>query len=82
MEVEVEPADLRPEAKLGEDLGLDSLDGVDHVVALEQAINRDALNFENTVDERILELLDASNPARRMARRFGSRWRPVHRWCP
>lgn len=38
-EFEVEPADLRPEAKLNEDLGLDSLDGVDMVVAIEKAFH-------------------------------------------
>ncbi len=35
-EFEVEEENLRPEAQLGEDLGLDSLDGVDLVVALEK----------------------------------------------
>jgi acyl carrier protein len=35
-EFEVEEGDLRPEAELAEDLGLDSLDGVDLVVALEK----------------------------------------------
>jgi len=36
-EFEAEPEQLRPEAKLREDLGMDSLDGVDLVVALEMA---------------------------------------------
>jgi acyl carrier protein len=36
-EFEVEPEKLRPEAQLRQDLGLDSLDGVDLVVALEVA---------------------------------------------
>lgn len=36
-EFEVEPDALREDALLGEDLGLDSLDGVDLVVALEKA---------------------------------------------
>lgn len=36
-EFEVEEQDLRPAARLGEDLGLDSLDGVDLVVALEKS---------------------------------------------
>lgn len=36
-EFEVEPEALRPDARLGEDLGLDSLDGVDMVVAIEKA---------------------------------------------
>ncbi len=36
-EFEVDEAKLTPDARLGEDLGLDSLDGVDLVVALEKA---------------------------------------------
>ena len=36
-EFEVEEQNLRPAALLGEDLGLDSLDGVDLVVALEKS---------------------------------------------
>ncbi len=36
-EFEVDEGKLIPEARLGEDLGLDSLDGVDLVVALEKA---------------------------------------------
>ena len=36
-EFEVEADSLRPDSLLGEDLGLDSLDGVDLVVALEKA---------------------------------------------
>jgi len=36
-EFEAEEEQLRPEAKLREDLGLDSLDGVDLVIALEVA---------------------------------------------
>lgn len=35
-EFEVDPESIAPEAQLGEDLGLDSLDGVDLVVALEK----------------------------------------------
>ena len=38
-EFEVEPAQLRPEAQLAEDLDLDSLDGVDLVVALEKTFS-------------------------------------------
>lgn len=38
-EFEVDPDKLRPEARLGEDLDLDSLDGVDLVVALEKAFH-------------------------------------------
>ncbi len=36
-EFELDPALIRPEARLREDLGLDSLDGVDLIVALEKA---------------------------------------------
>ena len=36
-EFECDPAALQPEAKLNEDLGLDSLDGVDLVVASEKS---------------------------------------------
>ena len=36
-EFELDPADLKPEATLFDDLGLDSLDMVDMVIALEQA---------------------------------------------
>ncbi len=35
-EFELDPSELKPEAKLYEDLGLDSLDAVDMVVALEK----------------------------------------------
>ncbi|MBF0196681.1 MAG: acyl carrier protein [Planctomycetes bacterium] len=35
-EFEVEASIINPESKLGEDLGLDSLDGVDLVVAVEK----------------------------------------------
>lgn len=36
-EFELDPADMTPEARFKDDLGLDSLDAVDMVVALEQA---------------------------------------------
>ena len=38
-EFELEASKIVPEAKLREDLGLDSLDGVDLIVALEKALN-------------------------------------------
>ena len=38
-EFEVEPGALRPEARLADDLDLDSLDGVDLVVALEKTFS-------------------------------------------
>ncbi len=37
-EFELAPDALKPEARLREDLGLDSLDGVDLIVALEKAL--------------------------------------------
>ena len=36
-EFELDPQDVRPEARLGEDLELDSLDRVDLIVTLEKA---------------------------------------------
>lgn len=36
-EFELEPADVRPQADLYDDLGLDSLDAIDLVVAIERA---------------------------------------------
>lgn len=36
---EVEPSLLKPESRLSEDIGLDSLDGVDLVVAIEEKFN-------------------------------------------
>ena len=38
-EFELEPAKMTPEARLKEDLGLDSLDAVDMVIVLESAFN-------------------------------------------
>lgn len=38
-EFEVDPEDITAEALLGEDLGMDSLDGVDLVVALEKTFS-------------------------------------------
>lgn len=38
-EFELDPAQMRPEARFKEDLGLDSLDAVDMVIALEQAFS-------------------------------------------
>lgn len=35
-EFELDGADLKPETRLGEDLGLDSLDGVDLIAAMER----------------------------------------------
>lgn len=39
-EFELEPEDMKPEAHLYKDLGLDSLDAVDLVIVLEQAFSR------------------------------------------
>jgi acyl carrier protein len=38
-EFELDPAAITPEARMREDLGLDSLDAVDLVVALERQLN-------------------------------------------
>jgi acyl carrier protein len=38
-EFELEPAKITPEARMREDLGLDSLDAVDLIVALEKALS-------------------------------------------
>jgi acyl carrier protein len=38
-EFELEPGKIVPEARLREELGLDSLDGVDLIVALEKALS-------------------------------------------
>ncbi|MDR2945543.1 MAG: phosphopantetheine-binding protein [Candidatus Adiutrix sp.] len=38
-EFELEPAQMRPEARIKEDLGLDSLDVVDMVIVLESAFD-------------------------------------------
>ncbi|NPA73051.1 MAG: acyl carrier protein [Gammaproteobacteria bacterium] len=53
-EFELDPEDLKPEANLYEDLGLDSLDAVDMVVALEKAFgmkftNQEALREVRTI---------------------------------
>ena len=60
-EFELEASSLKPEAKLYEDLGLDSLDAVDMVVALEKAFSvkfkdQEALRAIRTVQD-IVELL-------------------------
>ncbi len=39
-EFELEPEDMKPEAHLYKDLGLDSLDAVDMVIVLEKAFSR------------------------------------------
>ena len=45
-EFDVEEGDLRPEAHFGEDLGLDSLDGIDLVVALEREFKEAAVKIK------------------------------------
>jgi acyl carrier protein len=42
---DVEEADMRPEARLGDDLGLDSLDGIDLVVAIEKEFKKSRLTI-------------------------------------
>ncbi len=60
-EFELDPAQLVPEATLYEDLGLDSLDAVDMVVALEKAFamkltNEESIRTVRTIDD-LLRLL-------------------------
>ncbi|NTV13271.1 MAG: acyl carrier protein [Desulfobulbaceae bacterium] len=55
-EFELDPAKLTPEATLYDDLGLDSLDAVDLVVALEKAFsiklaNEEAVRSVRTMDD-------------------------------
>jgi acyl carrier protein len=38
-EFEIDPASIKPEARMREDLGLDSLDAVDLIVALEKQLH-------------------------------------------
>lgn len=45
-EFDVEEDDLKPEAQFGEDLGLDSLDGIDLVVALEREFKEAAVKIK------------------------------------
>jgi len=55
-EFELEPAQLVPEATLYDDLGLDSLDAVDMVVAMEKSFgvklaNEEAIKAVRTMDD-------------------------------
>lgn len=54
-EFELEPARLTPEATLYDDLGLDSLDAVDLVVALEKAFTVKLANEEAVRSVRTME---------------------------
>lgn len=54
-EFELDPADLVPEATLFDDLGLDSLDMVDMVIALEHAFKIKIRDEEEIRKIRILE---------------------------
>ncbi|MGD8387030.1 MAG: phosphopantetheine-binding protein [Desulfobacteraceae bacterium] len=54
-EFELDPADLVPEATLFEDLGLDSLDMVDMVIALEHTFKIKIRDEEEIRKIRILE---------------------------
>lgn len=49
-EFELDPADMKPEANLYEELGLDSLDAVDMVVVLESAF-KFKIREEDTIRE-------------------------------
>jgi len=54
-EFELDPADLVPEATLFDDLGLDSLDMVDMVIALEHAFKIKIRDEEEIRKIRVLE---------------------------
>ncbi|MFC1523186.1 acyl carrier protein [Thermodesulfobacteriota bacterium] len=61
-EFELDPAKLLPEATLYDDLGLDSLDAVDMVVALEKSFgmkmtNQEAMRAVRTLDDLIKTII-------------------------
>lgn len=58
-EFELDPELLKPEAHFADDLGLDSLDAVDMVVALEQAFGRKLRDNEAMREIRYLKDLHA-----------------------
>lgn len=61
-EFELDPELLKPEATLFDDLGLDSLDAVDMIVALEKSFgmkmtNEEAMRSVRTLDDLFLTIL-------------------------
>jgi len=70
---EIEPGLLVPEAHLADDLGLDSLDGVDLVVALEK---RFGCRIEESEARAMRTLQDIYDSVARHARELGQ-WNPL-----
>ena len=65
-EFELDPAQLLPEATLYDDLGLDSLDAVDMVVAMEKSFgvklaNEEAIKAVRTMDDLYNLLINLKN---------------------
>ena len=55
---DVEEDVMRPEAKLGDDLGLDSLDGIDLVVAIEKEFKEDRVTVAEGAVRKLQTLKD------------------------
>ena len=60
-EFDVEEGDLNPDAKLGDDLGLDSLDGIDLVVAIEKEFKQSGVKIEEQQARSMKTLNDIYN---------------------
>lgn len=57
-EFDVEEDDLTPDAHIGDDLGLDSLDGIDLVVALEREFSESKVKIKEKEARELLHLRD------------------------
>ena len=55
-EFDVEAEALKPEARLGEDLGLDSLDGIDLVIAIEKEFREFGIKVKEEQARRLTTL--------------------------
>lgn len=60
-EFDVEEGDLKPDAHLGEDLDLDSLDGIDLVVALEREFREIKVKIKEKEARELMHLRDVYN---------------------
>ncbi len=60
-EFDVEDDDLVPSAKLGEDLDIDSLDGIDLVVAIEREFKDDKVKIDEGAVRKLQTLEDIYN---------------------
>ncbi len=58
---DVEEEVMRPEAKLGDDLGLDSLDGIDLVVAIEKEFKESRVTVAEGAVRKLQTLNDIYN---------------------